>query len=160
MNPNQRLRRPHWQQKGKLQIYFSTKGIVRKMKQILERADTPFVVGCCRTCTHTSILNSLGKTKGVSIIVADNTLRDVSLPRFRGDPFRVVRGMDQQFFVGLNSRRQPVWACTFSFELTPSFPERLCQMVYIQDKNVATFFAEEYMRVFDISAPIALPAPT
>ena len=68
---NDLLTRPHWAQKGKVQTYFSTRGIMRKVRQCIRRKDTPYVCGCLASCTDKAVFGDLRAKKGVSLVVSD-----------------------------------------------------------------------------------------
>lgn len=160
-NLNALVVRPNWNQKGKVQTYFSTRGIMRKIRQCLQRKDTPYVCGCLETCTHRPTLADLRNKRGVSLVVSDRTARleYTDLPRFRGDTVRTVPfgSMHYNFLVGLNEKRRSIWVIFFTLPLGGNMHD-LHTATFVQDEKLSAFYAEEYLRVHKVSVPLTVPA--
>ena len=158
-NLNSLLSRPNWGQKGKVQTYFSTRGIMRKIRQCIQRKDTPYVCGCLEVCTHKPTLADLRKKKGVSLVVNDRAvyMGYADLPRFRGDPIRTVPFgfLRYNFLVGLNDKRRSIWVIFFTLPLDGNTND-LHTATYVQDENLSAFYAEEYLRVHQVSVPLTI----
>lgn len=156
------------QDTGEIQLYFDSSKILKVLEEKIKKAT--YVVGCVAWLTNKKILGALRKTRGVQIIVTnDSILRRMkpyysNLPVYNNASICVVgsgRGkmkslMHHKFLIGLNEMHQPIWTCNGSFNITESAKTNLENITFYSNESIGNAFLSEFKGVYKISKKLKL----
>lgn len=160
---------------AKIKIHFNGHCIQNAICRQIKKRDTHYVVGCCAWLTNTKILDTLSAcVEGVCIICTRDKITRAKTNQMKYKKLKKLTTADSpinvigcgsgynksllhhKFLVGMNKKKEAIWVSNGSFNLTKSAVRHLENCMIIEDKDVATLFKKEFLRLFPLSRPLKI----